>query len=257
MTSTVSLSVRFALRELRNRYLRSLSGAAWAIAQPLLLLAVYSFVFVVIFKARVPEAEVVGFVPYLAVAFWPWTAFSESVMRTTTVVTENTALISKVPVPHEILVVSSVAATFALHMIGYAAVLIVLAATGVPLQWLYLPIAAVVVLLLFMAALGLGFLLAALQVFLPDLEHAVPPLMMLWFFSTPILYSMSLIPERLEPLAHANPMTYFVTTLRELLLKGNWSPGLPDLVALVMVLTIAWGTYKIFKRCSTRFEDFL
>ena len=82
-------------RAIRTDYLENLTGFAWLVIQPLLLLAVYSFVFTTIFKARVPDSGGIGFVPYLAIAFWPWTAFSESVLRASNSVSANAALISR------------------------------------------------------------------------------------------------------------------------------------------------------------------
>ena len=67
-------------RAVRTGYLENLTGFAWLILQPLILLAVYAFVFSTIFKARIPDAGPGGFVPYLAIAFWPWIAFSEAVL---------------------------------------------------------------------------------------------------------------------------------------------------------------------------------
>ena len=84
------------IRQIRQDYLENMTGFAWLILQPLILLAVYAFVFSTIFKARIPEAAEIGFVPYLAVAFWPWTAFSEAILKANSSITANGALIGKV-----------------------------------------------------------------------------------------------------------------------------------------------------------------
>ena len=123
-------------RAVRTDYLDNLTGFAWLVIQPLLLLAVYAFVFTTIFKARIPAAGELGFVPFLAVAFWPWTAFSESVLRASGAVTSNAALIGKVAFPAELLPLSTVAATFLMHLAGYLAVLIVLQLLGTTIHWL-------------------------------------------------------------------------------------------------------------------------
>jgi ABC-type polysaccharide/polyol phosphate export permease len=83
-------------RQIRQDYLDNITGFAWLILQPLILLAVYAFVFSTIFKARIPEAGDIGFVPYLAIAFWPWIAFSEAVLKANSSITANAALIGKV-----------------------------------------------------------------------------------------------------------------------------------------------------------------
>lgn len=257
MRSHWRLFRQFYLRELRVRYLGSVSGFIWPLVQPLALLGIYSYVFVVIFNARVPEARDAGFVPYLAIAFWPWTAFSESLQRAVPAIQGNAGLISKVAIPLGLLVETTVAATFTLHMAGYAAVLVVLAAVGVPIQAAALPGALLVLGVLFCFTLGLAYLLSAVQVFVRDLEHGLTPVLMLWFFGTPILYSISLIPEAYRWVAHVNPMTWYVSTLRELLLYGDWSPSAGDGVAVAAAVGILLFGRFVFHRLSPRFEDFL
>jgi len=251
------LAGQFYLRELKSKYLGSISGFIWPLLQPLALLGVYSYVFVVVFNARVPEAEATGFVPYLAIAFWPWTAFSESLQRAVPVIHKNADLISKVAVPQAMLVESTVAAGFTLQMAGYAAVIAVLALSGTPIHAAGLPGAVAVLALLFLFTLGLSYLLSALQVFVRDLEHALMPILMLWFFGTPILYSITLIPENLRWIAHVNPMTWFVSTLRELLLSGTWTPAWSDAAVVAVTLVLFVIGRRLFQRLSPRFEDFL
>ena len=113
-------------RSIRTDYLENLTGFAWLILQPLLLLAVYAFVFTSIFQARIPVADQVGFVPYLAVAFWPWTAFSEAILKGSNTIVANAPLIGKVAFASELLPLSMVTATFMMHLMGYGAVLLVL-----------------------------------------------------------------------------------------------------------------------------------
>lgn len=248
---------QFFLRELKQRYLGSISGFFWPLMQPLMLLAVYSYVFTVIFKARVPEADATGFVPYLAIGFWPWTAFSESLMRSVPTIQGNADLISKVALPHALFVESGVAASFALQMIGYAAVLTVLAIAGIPLHWTGLPLVLVMLALLFTFTMGLSYALSALQVFVRDLEQAMRPIILLWFFSTPVLYSLTLIPEKYRWISWMNPLTWFLTTLRDILLKGDWTPGPLDAAAAVGVIAVFFLGRRLFMRLAPRFEDFL
>lgn len=251
------LARHFYLRELRNRYLGSISGFVWPLVQPLALLGIYAYVFVVIFQARVPDARTSGFVPYLAVAFWPWTAFSESLQRAVPAIQTNAGLISKVAVPHSLLVEATVAAAFTLQLAGYAAVLLVLALSGVTVHAAGLPGAVAVLALLLCFTLGLSYLLSALQVFVRDLEHAMASVLMLWFFGTPILYSVSLIPEPYRWIAWINPMTWYMSTLREMLLYGDWSPAWGDLGAVAVALGVLVLGRFVFQRLSPRFEDFL
>ena len=126
------------VRQIRQDYLENITGFAWLILQPLILLAVYAFVFSTIFKSRIPEADEIGFVPYLAVAFWPWTAFSEAILRANNSITANGGLIGKVAFATEQIPLATVTATFIMHLIGYLAVLIVLQLLGTSIHWLHM-----------------------------------------------------------------------------------------------------------------------
>lgn len=247
----------FTRRELTHQYLGSLSGMLWVILQPLALLAIYSFVFVVVLKIKLPEADTTGFVPFLAVAFWPWTAFAEALRRAAGSIEEGAALIGKVSVPQEILVAANVLAAFALNLVGYVAVLIVLAMTGTTIIWSSLAWVVLWLLMLGLFAFGLGLLLASIQVFIRDLGHALGPILTFWFFATPILYSPALVPSQYQPWLDWNPMHACVSALRGLLLTGDWEPGRADLwFAVCTALALVLGML-VFRRLSPRFEDFL
>jgi len=244
-------------RSIRTDYLENLTGFAWLILQPLLLLAVYAFVFPTIFKARYADADLIGFVPFLAVAFWPWTAFSEAILKSSGTLTANAALIGKVAFASELLPLAMVTATFFMHSAGYLAVLVVLQATGTDIHWLGLLAAVPLLLLLWLLACAISLIASALQVFVRDTAQILPPLMTFWFFTTPILYSASILPANMAVLLQWNPMTWFVACLRDLILFGNYAFSWPDVLVPVVSLTLFWLGLKFFRRFSGHFEDFL
>jgi len=244
-------------RAVRTDYLENLTGFAWLILQPLLLLAIYTFVFTTVFKARVTVSDEIGFVPFLAVAFWPWTAFSESVLRASAAVTGNAGLIGKVAFPTELLPLSSVTATFLMQLAGYLAVLLVLQLLGTPLHWAGLLAAVPLLLLLGLFAGALGLLASALQVFVRDVAQILPPLMTLWFFTTPILYSASILPPQWAAVMQFNPMAWYVDRLRDFLLFGNFGLGAKDAIVPALTLLLFWLALRFFRRFSPHFEDFL
>ena len=244
-------------RAIRRDYLENVTGFAWLVIQPLLLLAVYAFVFTTIFKARVAGMDEVGFVPFLAVAFWPWTAFSESILRASSAITSNAALVGKIAFPTELLPISTVAATFLMHMAGYLAVLVVLQLFGAPVHWWGLAAAIPLLMLLSLFACGLALFASALQVFVRDLAQILPPLMTFWFFTTPILYSVNLLPAAWQGVMRFNPMTWYVGRLRDFLLLGEYGLELSDLAVPVVTLVVFSLSMAFFRRFSTHFEDFL
>lgn len=243
-------------RAIRSDYLENMTGFAWLILQPLLLLAVYAFVFTTIFKARIPDMGAGGFVPYLAVAFWPWTAFSESVLRSSNAISANAALIGKVAFPSEMLPLSGVTATFLMNMLGYLAVLLVLQLIGAPIHWLGLLAVLPVIGFLYLFACGLALFVSALQVFIRDVSQIIPPLMTFWFFTTPILYSSSILPEKYAGILRFNPMTWYVERLRDFLLLGNYDLGYRDLLIPLFTVVLFLLALRFFRKFSPHFEDF-
>jgi lipopolysaccharide transport system permease protein len=245
------------VRQIRQDYLENVTGFSWLILQPLLLLAVYAFVFSTIFKARIPEAADIGFVPYLAVAFWPWTAFSEAILKASGSITANSALIGKVAFATEQIPLATVTATFIMHLIGYMAVLIVLQLMGTSIHWIYLLLVLPIILLMWVLACSISLVASAIQVFVRDLAQILPPLITFWFFTTPILYSSSYLPESLQTLTQWNPMAWFIARLRELLLFGETNFDYKALLMVLFVVVFAWVSLRFFRRFSGHFEDFL
>lgn len=255
--AVLDLTINLTKRELRNRFNGTLSGGLWALLQPLLQLAIYSFVFVRIFNAHVPAGSSVAYVPYLAVALWPWTAFSEAVVRASTAIQDNAALIGKVAMPRQVLVWASVSSSFIVHLVGFFAIIVVLWATGqgiaaegiLPALLLYVP--------LFALAAGLAFLCAAIQVFVRDLAPLLTQLMPLLMFTAPIFYGSRQWPANVQFVLHLNPYTYYAESFRALLLgMGGFDPrGL--LAAFVVAAVVMLAGLSVFRRLEPHFEDFL
>ena len=237
--------------------MENLTGFAWLFLQPLMLLAVYAFVFTTIFTSRMPEAGAIGFVPYLAVAFWPWTAFSEGILRAANSISANAALIGKVSFASELLPLSTVTATFLMNMAGYLAVLLVLQLMGTDIKWLGLLAAIPLLFLMFLLSCGIGLFCSSLQVFVRDVAQILPPLITFWFFTTPILYSTSILPPQFAHIMRLNPMSWYIERLRDFLLLGNYQLSADDLLVPAFSVLLFWASLLFFRRLSGHFEDFL
>ena len=152
---------------------------------------------------------------------WPWLAAQEGLQRATVSLANYAGLIRKVAFPHELVVYASIAATLALQFAGYLAVLVALAAFGEPVHFEGLLIAVPLWLILAIALTGLALFLAALQVFIRDVEHVLMPVLMILMYLTPILYPLTLVPEGVRPWVAANPFGWLVERLRDALLEGR------------------------------------
>lgn len=247
----------FFRREFRSRYLGSMSGLLWAVVHPALQLLMYALVFEKIFKARISGAEVHGMVAYIGVGFWAWTLFAESSSRAAVSIIDNASLIAKVAVPPQLLVLSSVASSAALHLVGYAAALTLLALTGTAIDPFGVLLALPVLVMLMLWTLGFALLVAAIQVFVRDLAQVLAQLLAFWFFLTPVLYSRAMLPEFAQALMDWNPLTYYPERLRALILDGAHAPGWHDLGALLLALAMLGVGAFVFTRLRRHFEDFL
>lgn len=254
--SAFALAGYFARQDLSGRFRGNLAGAAWVVVAPLLQLLVFYFVFLHIFRSRVPGLEGNGYLAFLALGFWPWFAFSEAIARATTALQDNAALAAKVAMPKASLVLGRVLAAFALHGAGYAVVLMLLPLLGIDLAWRWLPVALLLWLPLFVLATGLGMAGAVVQVFVRDLGQMIGHLLQLAFFLTPILYSAHMVPERFRPVLQWNPLAVLVGGGRDLMLGVTLSTT-AVVVALTLTIMVSLAGWLLFRRCERHVEDFL
>ena len=250
-----ALLANFLRRELTTRYLGSVTGFAWALLSPLALLAVYYFVFTHIFRATGFAGP--SFLAFVAVALWPWLAAQEALQRGAVSIAGYGGMIRKVAFPHELIVLASVAATFVLQFAGYLAILAVLRIAGEPIHLRGLLIAVPVWAVLLVGIAGLTFFVAALQVFVKDVEHVLMPLLMMLMYLTPILYPLTLVPEGVRPWVAANPFNWVVGRLRDGLLEGRLSLQPSDALAVAISIALFVAGRWVFRRLSPHFEDFV
>jgi lipopolysaccharide transport system permease protein len=251
------LAAHFIRRELRERYRGSFTGFGWALLQPLLQLAIYAFVFVEIFKARLPGADAPGYVPFLVVALWPWVAFSDALARATIAIQDNSALIGKVALPRAILVMAPCAASFLLHIGGFVAIVVALALAGQGISLAHLPLALLLYVPLFVLAFGIALVLAAAQVFVRDLAQVLGQVLMLVMFASPVFYTRANLPERWQGWLDLNPFTFYAEGFRSLLLGyGTFELRGLAIACAIAVAALLIGRW-VFRRLDPHFEDFL
>ncbi len=245
----------FVRRDLRARYVGSLMGFFWAVIHPLVLLASYSFVFSVVFQIRPYQSATENFALYLFCGILPWLYFQDTLSRSCTSVTDHAHLIRKTVFPSEILPVSLLLSNLVYHLIGLGVLCVVLAAAGL-LRW------TVVILPLYLGALmvlclGLGWLSAAVQVFLRDAAQVLSVLLVFWFWLTPVFYSLEQVPEAYRPLLQANPLAMAVHGYRDCLLEGR-VPAWEELALLWLMAAAAFAAGGlVFRTTKREFVDVL
>jgi lipopolysaccharide transport system permease protein len=237
-------------RDISVRYKQTVLGFLWAILQPFLTMVVFA-----IFLGRLAGIPSDG-VPYPVFSYLgllPWTYFSGAVTRAGTSVVGNAHLLTRVYFPRVLVPLSATLSA----LVDFAIASLVL---GGLMAWYGIVPARTAVLLLPLAALtaltatGIGMWLAALNVRYRDVQHAIPFLMQLWMFATPVVYPASLVPAGWRPLFALNPMTGIIEAYRAAVLGTalDWpSLGISALSAAVLAALGAWQ----FHRMEQSFAD--
>jgi ABC-2 type transport system permease protein len=209
-----------ARKELKVRYKSSILGVLWSMLNPILYLVVFSLVFTVFLDSPIPQYPV-----YLLSGLLPWTLFSSGLQGATLSVVGNADLVPKVAFPREILPLASIRAqtvSFFFQFLVLAGFMVIFSYPFLGPGLLLLP-AALLVLLLLVTALGMAT--AALNVRFRDTGHLMELVLLAWFWSTPIVYSASMVLDRMSPLGFRiyllNPVANIVLAFQRALYGGN------------------------------------
>jgi lipopolysaccharide transport system permease protein len=252
-----TLLFQLVRRDFKQRFIGSAGGWLWGIIHPLALLGTWTFVFQVCLKQKMPPGEVTNnYTVFLFCGFLPWLLFQETVSRSASSLVEHANLITKTVFPSEIVAVSIFLSALMSHLLALGMVLV---AVGIwddgvsPMAWL-LPI---YMLLLGMFAVGVGWIVSSLQVYLRDTAQFFAVLLSLWFWATPIFISVEQIPPDFRFLVKLNPLAYVVRAYRDRLLSYR-APALDELAVL---LAYSCGVFVIgglfFRHLKRGFADVL
>ena len=236
-------------REMKLLYKRSALGIAWTLINPLLQLAVFSFVFRTVIPVNIPQFTSFAFSGLL---IWNWS--QTALFQATGLITSNLALIRQPNFPTAILPVVTTTTGLIHFLLALPVLIIFLAMDGVQPNsvLLYLPVLMVIQ---FVLTVSLAYPLAAINVTFRDTQHTLGVVLQMLFYLTPIFYDLSSVPKQYQPLYQLNPMVPLIEAYRAILLKGmqpDWSALLIVSVVLAALLPIGLG---IFRRQSDRFVE--
>jgi ABC-type polysaccharide/polyol phosphate export permease len=228
LSNARELMVNLTLRELRGKYKRSVLGWAWSLFNPLVTMAIFTVVFRVFLKVDAPPGEPSGmnvFAFFLLCGLLPWSFLANGMNGGMTALIDNAALIKKVYFPREILAAANVASWLVSLLIELAVFGLVLVLSGnMVLPWV--PALLVLVAVHATFVVGIGLLLSVLNVYFRDVQHLMAILLQVWFYSTPVVYPLTVVPRTValfglelpaRALYELNPMVRFVEIYRDLL----------------------------------------
>ena len=239
------------VRAMRQRYKGSVLGLLWTLVTPIIMVGAYWVVFKFLFGSPIPNYALFMFVGMIG-----WALFFSGIQVASNSITQNATLVTKVRFPREIVPFSAISANAltALAMLVIAVPLCLVFPQGSAVTLVMVP---VVLVLIFGMTLGLGLLLAGLNVYFRDVEHIITAIGLPWFFLTPIFYTFASVSQTvtqewvLTVLHYGNPIAPGIIALQDALFWGTW-PAWGDLlytaVAAVVFLGIGLWAFTRLKR---------
>lgn len=241
----------WTMRNIRARYQQSALGWLWAIFQP----ATQVFIFSVIFTKFVPlDTGDVSYPVFSYVAIVPWTLLASSLSDMSQTVVSNMSLVTKIYFPREILPIAALLARIMDFGIAAGLLVILMLLYRVPFyppSLVYLPIIFAIQLILI---IGLGLASAAANVFFRDVQSLLALAIQLWFYASPIIYPVSMVPTELQTLYFLNPMAGIIEGYRDVILNRT-APGEYLYISFAVSLLIFVLGYWFFKKVEFQFAD--
>lgn len=248
---------RLSEREILGRYRGSLLGVGWSVLNPLAMLAVYTFVFSHVFKARwgtLEQGGSLGFAVNLFAGLIVFNLVSECLNRAPMLILANPNYVKKVIFPLEVLGGVCVASS-CFHAIASLLVLMVFEIVllrSLPLTYLWLPL---VWLPLVLGCLGLTWILAGLGVFLRDIGQFIAVALSMLMFLSPVFYPTAALPERFQTVLNLSPLTHVIEQTRRILIAGQAPSAAYLMIGTGLAVLLAEIGFRFFQRARRGFAD--
>lgn len=252
-----NLVYQLVQRDFRARFVGSVGGWLWNLINPLVLLVSWTFVFQWCLKMTLDRDEVTqNYSFFLFTGFLPWLLFSETVQRSSTSLLENANLITKTVFPSEVVPVAVFLSSLLNHLLALTIALAALILWGnvVPTHVLVLPFFMVC---LGLMGVGIGWIVAGLQVYLRDTAQILSVILTFWMWTTPIFISEKKYPPQLRFILSMNPLAYIVRAYRTQLLTHTFPPAHDLLVVAAVALSIFLLGGLFFRHLKSGFADVL
>ncbi|MCI4626011.1 MAG: ABC transporter permease [Candidatus Magnetoovum sp. WYHC-5] len=241
----------FVWREFTVRYRQSLIGALWAILQPLSMMALFTFIFSYVMKVKMASYSPVLF---FYAGLMPWIFFSSSLNYSIPSLTNHYQLITKIYFPREILPLSGITVAFVDYLIASTIFIFFLIIYKVHITWNILWVVPLFMLLFFFTV-AVSIFLAGLNVYYRDVRLATGFLIQLWFFATPVMYTIDNVPINMKLLLFLNPLTFIVENMRRCIVEGRAVVGWQFVLVLIIISVFVFFCYRFFIKIERAFAD--
>lgn len=242
-------------REFQTRYRNSLLGAAWTVLNPLSMIIVYTVIFSQLMRARLPGVDNnLAYSIYLCAGVLAWGFFAEVINRSQSVFLENANLIKKLSFPRiclPLIVVINAGINFAIILSIFMIFLLV--TDNFP-GWALLAVIPVL-LIQITFSIGLGIILGVLNVFFRDVGQFMGILLQFWFWFTPIVYPLTVLPERVKPFIDANPMAPLIAAYQGVFVYGLWPVWSTLLPPLLIAVALCVFAMRLFRKRAGEMVD--
>lgn len=236
-------------RDLRVKYKGSTLGFGWSLLGPLLMAAVYTMAFRFVLRVEIEHFPV-----FLLSGLLPWQFLSAALGGATSAITDNSTLVRRVAFPRVILPLSATCSPFVQLLLMFLVVIPVALVTGLPLSAAMVALVPLFVLQL-LFAIGIGLMLATAQVHFRDTRHLLDVILQIWFWVTPVVYPLTLVPEALRRLIVLNPMAHFITAYQNIVLHQAWPSMSAMLLMTAAAVTALLAGLVIFTTHERRFAE--
>jgi lipopolysaccharide transport system permease protein len=243
--------------EFLSRFARSTFGMLWMILHPLAQVVIYAFVLSAVLSAKLPGLQSrYGYAIYLMAGMLAWSLFSEIVARCLTLFLDNANILKKLVFPKICLPIIVMGSTLINNVALFVSILIVFSLLGhLPgMAVLWLP---VLIVLNVALAIGLGLIFGVLNVFIRDTGQIVPVILQFWFWLTPIVYMVGIIPDQFRGWLGLNPLYPIVTAYQNVLVFSQAPPWSGLAWVFLFAALLLFGALFIFRRASAEMVDVL
>jgi lipopolysaccharide transport system permease protein len=245
-------------RDVTDRYAGQILGSTWAIGHPLILMAIYTFVFTFIFSSRMgsPTDFPLDYTTYLLSGLIPWMAFQDSMSRGTAAILANASLVKQVVFPLEILPVKGIFSSLLTQGVAtlFLMIYVMIKFSFLPWTWSLLPL---LIFFQFLAMMGVCFMLAAVGPFFRDLKDIVQVFCIACLYAIPVFYLPDWLPNWFKPIFYVNPFSYMVWCFQDACYFGRFEhPWAWPIFFFLSLLSLVLGN-RVFHKLKPMFGNIL